>query len=187
MCLRFEYFLKVKTIYFMLPLFLISCQSSRIPEDTTSASPQKPLQEYIYIPIKRVIFDYYEKNKWRFITQEVEYMDGTHMKSLSSLWVFDFMPVEIIVLDNPELYESLKFSFKKTNGILLTKTEKYLPFDDNIFSEEINFDLPACHEGEFHAIFHIVSSMKFVGINERNIKQLQPWFRYGNIVCIKII
>ena len=55
----------------MLPSFVISCQSVQEPEDTVL-----PLitttSEYIFIPIERVIFDYYDKGKWRFITQKVE-------------------------------------------------------------------------------------------------------------------
>jgi hypothetical protein len=44
----------------MLPSFFISCQSVE-EDDITHFSPLVSSQEYVYIPIKRVLFDYYDK------------------------------------------------------------------------------------------------------------------------------
>lgn len=176
----------------MLPSFVISCQTIQKPEDI-SLPPRDSTSEYVFIPIKRIDFDYYNKGKWRFVTQEVEYVDERHIKSLSSLWVFDFMPIEIIVLDNPDINDPQTYFFEKSDGISFRKTNIFLPFIETAVSNEFDSQLPNCDAGEFRAIARIVSSMKFIGLPKWDQNSLEsqnlprPWFSLGDIVCLKII
>ncbi len=192
MILRFQYEPLTKFICFMLPSFFISCQSVE-EDDITHFSPLVSSQEYVYIPIKRVLFDYYDKKKWRFITQQIDYIDGKNMQSLSSLWVFDYMPIEIIVLDNPDINESVTFDFQESNGISFRKTNIYLPFKETTESDDLDDQLPTCKGTEFRAIARIVSNLKYIGIhklknnNEVRENDLRNWFSLGEIICLNIV
>ena len=176
----------------MLPSFVISCQSVQKPEDTLL--PQRdPTSEYVFIPIKRIVFDYFDKGKWRFIIQEVEYVDESRMQSISSLWVFDFMPIEIVVLDNPDINDPSTYAFENSDGISFRKTNIFLPFSETASSDEFDNQLPDCDAGEFRAIARIVSSLKFIGLPNwdhnslESQNPLRPWFSLGDVVCLKII
>ncbi len=192
MRLRYHDLSLTKIIYFMLPSFVISCQTIQKPENI-SLSPRNPTSEYVFIPIKRIFFDYYNKHKWRFVIQKVEYEDESHIQSLSSLWVFDFMPIEIIVLDNPDINNPDTYAFEKSNGISFRKTNVFLPFIETAVSDEFDSQLPNCDAGEFRAIARIVSALKFIGLPNWNQKglesqnSLRPWFSLGDVVCLKII
>lgn len=193
MRLRYNYRSLTKFIYLMLPSFVVSCESVQEPEDTVLPVRDPPALEYVFIPIKSIIFDHYDKGKWRFITQEVEYVDGSHMQSLSSLWVFDFMPIEIIVLDSPDINDPYRYAFEHSDGIAFRKTNVFLPFTEVASSDDFDSQLPECEAGEFRAIARIVSSMKFIGLPNLDIDSfdsqnpLRPWFSLGNVVCLKII
>jgi hypothetical protein len=192
MRLRHHYLSLTKIICFMLPSFVISCQSAQNPEDILLPT-LSPASEYVFIPIKRVVFDYYDKGKWRFITQEVEYVDENHIKSLSSLWIFEFMPIEIVVLDNPDINDPYTYAIENSDGISFRKTNIFLPFAETASSDDFDSQLPNCDAGEFRAIARIVSSLKFIGLpnwDQNNLDSqnpLRPWFSLGDVVCLRII
>ena len=151
-------------------------------------------EEYIFIPVKSIVFDNYSKENWNLIIQKIEYIDGNKTNSLSSMWVSsNYSPLEIIVLDNPDIYDPKIYEFKKIDGIAFRKTKVFLPFSDVIFSEEFENKVPDCKENEFRAIVRIASSLNFTGVpawdinNLESQPRLRPWYFLGNIICLKII
>ena len=176
----------------MLPSFVVSCQSVE-DADFVQLPPLASSKDYIYIPVKRIIFDYSDKKKWRFITQKTEYIDGKNMQSLSSMWIFDFMPMEIIVLDNPDILNPFVFDFQEDDGIYLRKTNVFLPFKETTESNDLDELLPICKETEFRAIVRILSNLKYIGIQEVNKNGfdedyvLRHWFSLGEVLCLSKI
>ncbi|APJ03788.1 hypothetical protein [Silvanigrella aquatica] len=193
MRLRCDYLSLTIFICIMLLAFFISCQAPMNSEDI-ALPPEVPVSEYVTIPVKRIIFSYYDHKKWRIVTQETEYQDGNRMKSLSSMWIFDFMPLEIIVLDSPQIHEDFIYSFNPGDFIVFRKTKIFLPFQEVAYSEEYDNLLPSlCQAGEFRALVRVVSPLKFIGISDDEADGLEsqnpprPWFSQGNVVCLKII
>jgi hypothetical protein len=192
MRLRYYKLSLAKIIYFMLPAFFISCQTNKKDEEMFT-NPLVTSSEYVFIPIKRIVFDYFDRGKWRFITQEIEYEDSSNMFSLSALWIFSYLPLEIIVLDNPNVNDPKTYAIDGSEGISLRSTKIFLPFTETVTSEDFDNQLPSCYAGEFRAIARIFSSLKYIGVpqsEKQNFESqilLRPWFSLGDILCLKII
>ncbi|BBH53233.1 hypothetical protein JCM31447_16760 [Fluviispira sanaruensis] len=186
MCIRYHPSL-AKFLTYMLLSFFISCQSTKNQVNTGRNNFIQP----IFIPLKRTWFEYYDLEKWRFVVQEVEYIDGKKLRSLAAIWYMDFMPVEIVVLDNPNPSESLPFTFNKADRVAFRNTDVYLPFSSVAKAEDFIDLLPTCGGGEFRAIARIVNNMQYVGVPKEDFEIVEspkrPWFVLGNVICLKII
>ncbi|KAB8033461.1 hypothetical protein [Fluviispira multicolorata] len=185
MCIRYHSSL-AKFLTYMLLSFFISCESTKNQVNTGRNNFIQP----IFIPIKRSWFEYYDQDNWRFIIQEIEYIDGKKMRTLSSIWYMDFTPIEVVLLDNPNPSEILAFTFNKGNKVLFRKTEVFLPFSSVSNAENYESLLPTCGGGEIRAIARIVNNKEYIGVPKDDIsdidKQKRPWFVLGNVICIKI-
>jgi hypothetical protein len=192
MRLRYQYLALAKIFCIMLPSFLNSCHSAK-EIHLPSVPPLATDGDYVFIPKTRLWFDVYDEGQWRFITQGTDYIDGSHLNSLSSIWVYQFMPLEIVVLDNPQVAMQARFAFSQGDGLMFKKTTVFLPFNEAVVTDDFDGLLPICNENEFRAIVRIISPLKYIGIlnneimNATNQNVLHSWFSLGNVVCLKVV
>ncbi|WGL59917.1 hypothetical protein QEJ31_15400 [Pigmentibacter sp. JX0631] len=192
MRLRWQYSIIAKLIGLILPCFFVSCQSTEEDKDELPSPPLMTSTEYVYIPLKDIQISYFDKRKWRIITQHVEYIDNTVMDSVSSIWFYQSFPLEIIVLDNPDIHQSFTNNFNEMSKLTLRRTKVYLPFVELIQSDDLDSLLPACLGNEFRAIARVVSSQKYIGIPTEEIKltedeSFRKWYNLGEVICINLI
>ncbi len=193
MLLRRKFITFSKLITFMLPCFFAACQSTEEEKDDIPFPPLMTSTEYVYIPIKDVQFSYFDKRKWRILTQRVEYIDTSVKESLSSLWFYQLFPLEIIVLDNPDLNQPFSNNLNDLGNIGIRRTKQYLPFKELISSNHLDAQMPLCHWNEFRAVARIVSAQKYIGIPSEEVKRKEDdevhfrnWYSLGEILCISL-
>lgn len=178
----------------MVPCFFMSCQSSTETRDEVPSPALMTSAEYVYIPIKFVQISYHEERNWRIITQYVEYVDNSTKNSVSSIWINQAFPLEIIVLDNPDLHDSLVNNLNEFTQIALRRMKVFLPFNELIAGEDLDSQLPVCFGNEFRAVARIVSSQMFIGIPSEyeflklnNASSFRSWYQLGEIICVNLV
>lgn len=162
-----------------LGFFLYSCGSTK-NHQISSIEP-------ILIPKERGWFDHYDEVHIRYIVQQVEFVDGRTLISLQSMWYMDFMPVEIVVLDDANLSEEGLFRFAKGDKLEFRRTSVYLPFStvSQEKREDLQSLLPTCKNGGQRALARIASPMRYRGVQGTQSKSTRAWFVLGNVICIK--
>ena len=67
------------------------------------------------------------KRKWRILTQRVEYIDTSVKESLSSSGFINCFPLEIIVLDNPDLNQPFSNNLNDLGNIGIGEQNNIYP------------------------------------------------------------
>ncbi len=200
---------EIFTKFFLIlhSLFLFSCVSSKNKELKSDTS----LPKHVKISItnskeelkKMNKIDYIEKHSfeflpetqgnWKIIRQQVEYQDGFSLSSISSIWILDKdFPVELVTLDNFVPEDEDIASYSEGDKIILRSTDNFITVAEILAIENGENKGTVCNEDEFQMFARIYSQIMYTGVMDKNADynnydNKNSWFKFGNIVCAKII
>lgn len=164
-------------------LFFVSCQTMPNPEATIASMHQEKKQ------IKQEYFSEVNDN-WKITRQKTTYDDNSSFSIVSSIMIQDKdFDLEFIAIDKLNPDDDYYAVYNEGDKISLQSTDFYYPTEDILQSKkEENHEFAQCESDEFKMFARIYSNFSYRGVivnNDTNPKT--PWFKFGNLICAKII